>query len=932
MAVPLSVSRVPAAYRQWNEVLAEELFPRGRAGIPVRLAVHDGLLNECGARHGLGGRDEFVRAVLGIATAPERIFMCLESLAELWSENGRSGAPPVIAGLAFAVLAAGEMDSDANARQTNYYIRLNALMGVENRGKPDRFEGTPELWRLLQEWLRSERRGELAVRLDTARPFVDPVQSQCLVRSCDLAELAAIVQSSARLPGQFPEPDEVVPAMRLWLLRGGRGSRLSRLIGRDPDDSALLQAAEALCDALEDYSGAAAAAPAAVDRDPRAAALAIRPNRYPNLMWKRAQWLLRLDASAEAEESECLVLVGNRVAIGKLDVREPAAYDAEATPEEAAGILRGNLRVFDEDEVDVTPSRGELVWFQDGALRGRPGSWNVVDTPDAGIEQTVVALAEQTLTELDASLEGAAVRIGDGASWPGSGLFGASSAVPRENAVLPGDIAVRPRVPLLRLSGGLRLRRGVYLRGGLPHLVAAETASVSIESADGQGASQLCTAGTFPSLDLAEGRYALRCDGATAELFVVEPRWRECAAPEAADLDRQVEKALAGASVRGGRATVQNAVYATYFAPGTKYRLYAPNVVKATAPPDGGIHEHRTAVAPRQTVLMSSVRAPYPVVRADCFSEDDTAAYAAVSEGQREAFERLLEYLSARGSGGVDAVRQQCAAAAAEDAAWHSVLSTLEDLGHVDVCWEARRWCIAPPLAFPRADGGGCAIVTGARSRQSIGWLAEKGISARLDPAAMVEGRLPMPGCITVAGPALAAGVLAEVGGQFLPESPSVPMAVHTRAISDTAWWIGPEFSPPAARIAKTLRRWLPQELCWRSVADMGAQGLYQWREQGRRTHYLVSDGIRAIVRDSSAAKWFLAPRDRSYLGYEPGSRRLLVPRALELPRIWKRICTIASGLTPVRQGRLLAYEGIPLALARAAAVRLNQSRMEGLL
>jgi hypothetical protein len=111
----------------------------------------------------------------------------------------------------------------------------------------------------------------------------------------------------------------------------------------------------------------------------------------------------------------------------------------------------------------------------------------------------------------------------------------------------------------------------------------------------------------------------------------------------------------------------------------------------------------------------------------------------------------------------------------------------------------------------------------------------------------------------------------------------------------------------------------------------LGEQGLYRWRDSGRRMHYLVTSDGGFQVTDPAAAKWFVAATDAAYLQYEPAALRLLVPAAMDLPRIWKRICALASGLAPLRAGRVLIYEDIPLNLARAAAVRLNQPRTEGI-
>lgn len=935
MAAQFMTARLPRAYREWNAALADELFPRGRPGVPVYLAVHNGLLNECGARRGLGGRDDFVRAVLGLSRAPARLFVHLEQEAEFWSENGRGGEPPVIAGLAFAVLAAGEMATDGSATQANYYFRLNAMMGVENRGRPEHFECTPDLWRLLRAWLRQERRGELILHgLDSQRPFVDPVQSQCLVRSCDLEELVVVARAARGCAGEVPEPDDVVPALRTWLLRDGARSRLARLLGRDPDDATLWQAAEALCNAIEG-SGVGLPVIAGVARAVRLerATFAVRPSKYPNMTWKRAKWLLRIATTIEAEDADCLVLVGNQAAIGKLDLREPPCYDVEIASGDAASLLRGELTVTDEGGNDVTPLRVRLSWFQDGARTGRPGSWDLVAVPAAGVEHAVVSASAEDLEETAAALEyPAALLAGD--YWPGPGLHAAYSAVPRAGAMLPGDVTVTSRAPSLRLSGGLRIRRGIYLRGGLPHPEAPEGAIVRVQRDDDDEPTVVVEAGAFASLELSEGRYSLECEGAAADLFVLEPRWRECiASPSRPSLDRSIRDALRQGQLRGAVLDVEQPIYATYVLPGTKYRLYSPTVVKGAARPNAGIHEHLSSHPIGHVTLMGRAAGAGPLPSAPCFT-DTSVMHEQESCGARSGMNRLLEYLSARSIGPIDAVRGHCAAITGSGI-WHRRLSALEDLGHVDVSWDdGRRWAIAPPVAFPRADQKDFSILSGSRSRKTIEWLERHGVEAFTDPRGIDPSREPMPDCIVVATESLARAseALRDVQLRLLHESPSPQLALQTRSVAELEWWTGAAFTPPVARVQRTLQHWDSRELRWLTSADVARPGLYRWHENGRRVHYLVRETAGVSVRDPAAAKWVLAPEGTGYLRYEPRARRLLVPSAMDLPRISKRICTIASGLLPLRLGRVLAYEHISLDLARTVAVRLNQPRTEGIL
>lgn len=178
-----------------------------------------------------------------------------------------------------------------------------------------------------------------------------------------------------------------------------------------------------------------------------------------------------------------------------------------------------------------------------------------------------------------------------------------------------------------------------------------------------------------------------------------------------------------------------------------------------------------------------------------------------------------------------------------------------------------------------------------------------------------------------------AATELARRGVRVLENSTASTLATHALAITDSSWWAGQEFTP-SPRVRRTLERWNPERLQWsmhQEAAPIDGPALYRWREHGIRMHYFASRLLSCSVRDFAAVKWNLAPRDASYLAYEPRTQRLLIPVALGLPRVLRRACTIAFGLPPQQRGRVHVYEGIPLQLAQLVAVRLNQTKAEGL-
>lgn len=928
----IDLPRIPAGYREWNEILIREFFPPGRHGASVYLSVHDGLLDELGAKYRRGDRNQFLQDVLALGGTGQPFFAELDLLHDIWSAS-RQKSPPFVAGLAVAVLAAGDMETDENATRANYYVRLNAILGVPGRERPARFRRTVAMWRALRDWLREERRGELILHgLESERAAINAAKSQCLVRSCDVGELARAVRSFSGATVGL-EPEDMVPALRRYITGAGSASRLAKLLGPSPTDSVLLEAAEALCSALEEWASPepTPSAPPVNERPP-SASLAIWPNRYPALTWKRAEWVLRVAAVDDADEQECLVMVGDDVRIARLDVRDPPAYDLKLTPSEASALLRRELRVTDENGHDISPRLPDPVWFQDGSERGRPGSWNVVERPAAGIPHTVATRSQDLLGRVQTAATRPGTLSGPGDTWPGPGLYAAHSVVVSPGASLPGSIAVADRIQRLRLVGGLPLRRNVYLRDALPVAVAPDGAHVQIASLNGGAPDTTVPAAELGITSLAEGPYRITHDTESVDIFVTDPHWKECHPTDDVKLDRTVEDSLAVARIRGSAVEVIAPRHATFIRPGMKYRLYADRMHKGETSVDQGIREVNTVAPRRDLVVINAVRPAPPLERADCFVADAVEGEAYKADTAR--LDRLLEFISAKSAGALKLLRQYSSELEPERP-WHTALTTLEDLGHIDISWDVGRWYGAPAVAVPLSSDPATSFLAGARARDTIDRLRDLGLPVSVDERVADPSRAPMPCRLLAPTDALAAvsSGLQSLRVRVLTDSPAIAIAIHSKPITDPSWWIGPEFTP-SQRVRRTLDRWDPPAMAWRKHPDervIDGPALYRWREQGVRIHYVVTPSRRGLVRDFVAAKWSLAPRNRCYLVYEVSQQRLRIPAALGLPRVLRRACTLASGTTPRREGWTLAFDCVPLALAQAVAVRLDQVKAEGL-
>ncbi|HEY4243695.1 MAG TPA: hypothetical protein VGM88_27975 [Kofleriaceae bacterium] len=926
---PIDLLRVSDEYRAWNTILIDELFPVGRHGAPVYMAVHDGLINDLGSRHHRGTRDNFVADVLTVTRAGGTpFFVELSMLEEIWQAR-KFKEPPFVAGLALAVLAVGDIATD----DRSYYGRLNTLLGVAGRDRPESFDSTVDMWRSLRDWLRQQRRGELVLHgIDGHRPAIELVKAQCLVRSSEIPALANAIRSFSGMTLDL-EPENIVPALARYIAGQGSQSRLARTLGQPPDALGLLRAAEALCFAMDSYepqeperTGAGAVVARA------RATLAVRPNQFPTRMWKRAQWLLRTHAAPSAEEPECMVLVGNEVRIARLDIREPATYDAPLSSDEVARISRGELHVQDDQGLDITPHLDRVLWFRDGVVRGRPGSWEIVSSPTAEELHAVVALSGEALQAALGAAVDPGQRLALDDPWPGAGLAAAAFVKFAAGARLPDNSAVATPSETLLLQGGLVLRRCVYLRGGLPNAATAAVLRVAAVNDGVQGDSQTINGGELAQLELPEGAYRLESEEGSADIFVAEPLWRECYPVEDAAVDRSISSCLVGAELRGSQLNVLAQLYVDYVKPGTSYRLYTTSMRKAEAPAAAGIQEILSKSPIRQLVVSRVVPSVRPLPPADVFVESEDSVQS--TPDATAQMDRLLAYISARGQGGVRRLRAFCASLDPEHA-WHGALTALEDLGHMDVCWDNGRWFGAPAIVVPRCSSTGLSFLAGARTSDTVSILAELRVRARTSDRVLDAGRQRMPSCIV--GPsedfARAAADLEDLRVRVMPESPTFALATQSKTVEDPGWWLGAEFHP-SPRVRPSLDRWDPLQLRWWHYpenAEINGPALYRWREQGLVVHYLWTPTLRGRVKDPAAAKWTLAPRDRSYVLYEPHEERLWIPSAMGLPRVLRRACTLAAGLAPFRYARCLAFEGVPLALARAVAVRLNQARAEGL-
>lgn len=330
----------------------------------------------------------------------------------------------------------------------------------------------------------------------------------------------------------------------------------------------------------------------------------------------------------------------------------------------------------------------------------------------------------------------------------------------------------------------------------------------------------------------------------------------------------------------------------------------------------------------------------------------------------------LLRWCSERSSGSLLAFRQahhwlqdqdlapsvtSAASGASEHEAaggrdhWTWALRSLQTLGHVEVDWLGRRWHVAPPVVTTLTDGGGFALLCGARPAallRRLDGLADDPDPRLRDLAADVLFDLPIP---QSEGPALrllqapdldAARELCGLLGielvdraadRLLRVLPPLNQLLLPGARQDLPGGVAP------ARMTQWPDRSLFAELDY----DRSEPGAYEVRLYEAPRYFFRYSPDRVFEAERGAVVYAeLRRTDRHVLRYNPDSQALLVPPRLRLPSLYERAATLRSGLLPQltklaqpasgASGRtqsllLLRYVNIDLPFAQRLAALLGQ-------
>ena len=222
-------------YLAWNTAIADSIYNSSSAGLPVYLDLDDEKFQQICTHAALAGLD---LSKEGLASAviesinwdgnKNELLWPITGKAQRWlkdftSGKNPSGAPPMIAFLAVAVIAAEAM-GEGNFGPLNYYSQLHSLLGVTpGSSEAKRLEQAYRkdvltMWALLKKWLVEN---EWSLGIPTAEalshPYVSVAMSQALVRDADRKKLSRMFDSLNLRPGEQIAPNDMQEYLNIWL-------------------------------------------------------------------------------------------------------------------------------------------------------------------------------------------------------------------------------------------------------------------------------------------------------------------------------------------------------------------------------------------------------------------------------------------------------------------------------------------------------------------------------------------------------------------------------------------------------------------------------------------------------------------------------------------------------------------------------------------
>ena len=250
---------MPTGYDEWQSVLSAA-FVRPHDG-PTVFFLDDAELSRLRPEADNAATDlaEAIRSRLNFGES-RALFGPVNALYKQWQRGPQLNAPPVLPVNAITVLAATRMRSDAEARSTNYYLRLaQALLpgagesSIEmlrtNLREGGAFLEPVEMWRGLHSWIEAQQ-GKVGVSTIRDHPRLQRIGyplSQALVRQSDRMSLTRFFQALDFPPGTPQDAGVILSALDIWT--AAPQNRLSEAFMRALSDTELCPLVAAVVEA-----------------------------------------------------------------------------------------------------------------------------------------------------------------------------------------------------------------------------------------------------------------------------------------------------------------------------------------------------------------------------------------------------------------------------------------------------------------------------------------------------------------------------------------------------------------------------------------------------------------------------------------------------------------------------------------------------------
>jgi hypothetical protein len=310
--------------------------------------------------------------------------------------------------------------------------------------------------------------------------------------------------------------------------------------------------------------------------------------------------------------------------------------------------------------------------------------------------------------------------------------------------------------------------------------------------------------------------------------------------------------------------------------------------------------------------------------------------------------DRLLEWCSERETGSVKAFREahewlarRFGASDRRTAAL--ALRRLEELGHLEVDYQADKWAIAPPVVAALEDSGGIAVLVGGRPRRLMRrlWALEDDPDPRVRDLSSFVFPETLPSLDPTESPS--AIVMSNRADEILDElCKALEIRFEHRAsrrISrvlpsiDAYLGVGAVITAPPGFEPRRME--FRERIEFRPVETDSTPGAYEYVRYGP-ARYIFNDGDGLFQADRRIVVYAeLRRKGHNVLMYKRSSQQMLVPGTCPLPLLYARSAVLRTGQPPsfVRQPSQVAqqrpvnlYENIPEHLFLRICEGLGQS------